>query len=128
MSVGRPHGLLLTQENEGSCSWLQVTLKHIKTTDIIGPYAGDRELPGMVRHASWLPAVRAGEWTDAQTGVHSNLRGGEGVNVYLEPDVSRCLLAVRIALHYVEVIEKIFRLNATTSMLASMTPAQRPAE
>jgi hypothetical protein len=33
----------------------------------------------MVRHASWLPAVRAGEWTDAQTGVHSNLRGREGV-------------------------------------------------
>ena len=35
----------------------------------------------MVRHASWLPAVRAGEWTDAQTGVHSNLRGREGVKV-----------------------------------------------
>ena len=34
----------------------------------------------MVRHASWLPAVRAGEWTDAQTGVHSNLRGRERVN------------------------------------------------
>ena len=33
----------------------------------------------MVRHASWLLAVRAGEWTDAQTGVHSNLRGREGV-------------------------------------------------
>ena len=34
----------------------------------------------MVRHAFWLPAVRAGEWTDAQTGVHSNLRGRERVN------------------------------------------------
>mgnify|MGYP004158093415 CR=1 FL=1 len=38
----------------------------------------------MVRHASWLPAVRAGEWTDAQTGVHSNLRGREGVNSLFE--------------------------------------------
>ena len=44
----------------------------------------------MVRHASWLPAVRAGEWTDAQTGVHSNLRGREGVkkpNALPLPDV-----------------------------------------
>ena len=58
---------------------------NIRTTDVTGPYAGDRELPGMVRHASWLPAVRAGEWTDAQTGVHSNLRGREGVKT--RPDL-----------------------------------------
>ena len=37
----------------------------------------------MVRHASWLPAVRAGEWTDAQTGVHSNLRDREGVKKWV---------------------------------------------
>ena len=57
---------------------------NIRTTDVTGPYAADGELPGMVRHASWLPAVRAGEWTDAQTGVHSNLRGPEGVKVHTD--------------------------------------------
>ena len=53
------------------------------TTDVTGPCAGDQELPGMVRHTSRLPAVRSGQWTDAQTGVHSNLRGTEGVKYVL---------------------------------------------
>ena len=80
MSVGRPHGLLLTQENEGSCSWLQVIFKHKDYLRTLQDHTqGTGSCQEWVRHASWLPAVRAGEWTDAQTGVHSNLRGGEGV-------------------------------------------------
>ena len=59
MSVGRPHGLLLTQENEGSCRWLQVTLKH---TDY-GRYTTIRRAPGAARNgAARLLAPSRSRW------------------------------------------------------------------
>ena len=59
MSVGRPHGLLLTEENEGSCSWLQVTLLHRD----YGRYRTIRRGPGAARNgAACLLAPSRSRW------------------------------------------------------------------
>ena len=59
MSVGRSEKLQLAQENEGSCSWLQVTLKH---TDY-GRYTTIRRGPGAARNgAARLLAPSRSRW------------------------------------------------------------------
>lgn len=59
MSVGRSEKLQLTQENEGSCSWLQVTLKH----KAYRRYTTIRRGPGAARNgAARLLAPSRSRW------------------------------------------------------------------